>query len=79
MRHSRPTSLLYEVFFLALAVGFFTETFLAAGLAVAFLVIAYGFISLAIDKGSVFQYAVGIFFVGWAVVQLNRARKALFS
>jgi len=48
-------------------------------LAVAFLVIAYGFISLAIDKGSVFQYAVGIFFVGWAVVQLNRARKALFS
>src|SRR3989344_7729622 len=40
MRHSRPTLLLYELFFLALAAGFLAETFLATGLAAAFLAAA---------------------------------------
>jgi len=41
MRHSRPTLLLYELFFLALAAGFLAETFLATGLAAAFLAAAF--------------------------------------
>ncbi|MEX2006733.1 MAG: hypothetical protein WD877_00955 [Candidatus Saccharimonadales bacterium] len=39
-------------------------------LALVFLAVAYGFISLALDSGSWLEYATGLFFFGWAI---NRA------
>lgn len=35
--------------------------------ALAFIGIAYGFASLAIDSGSLFEYALTIFFLAWAI------------
>lgn len=42
-------------------------------LAVLMLGIAYGFASLAIDSGSLFHYALAIFFIGWALFQVKRS------
>ena len=36
-------------------------------LALVFLGLAYGFVSLGIDSGSLWQYAIGIAFFVWAV------------
>ncbi len=36
-------------------------------LALTFLSIAYGFVSLAIDSGSLIEYALTIFFFVWAI------------
>ena len=36
-------------------------------LALVFIGLAYGFVSLAIDSGSLWQYAIGIVFFIWAV------------
>ena len=36
-------------------------------LALVFFGLAYGFVSLAIDSGSLWQYAIGIAFFVWAV------------
>ena len=41
-------------------------------LAAIFLIIAYGFASLAIDSGSLWQYAVAIIFSVWAVKYIVR-------
>lgn len=44
-------------------------------LAAIFLGISYGFVSLAIDSGSLWQYAVGIIFLIWAVKYVVRSAK----
>ena len=51
-----------------------------AGLAVAFLLLAYGFASLAIDSGSLLEYAATIASLWYAVRNAIRAiRLAVFS
>lgn len=51
-----------------------------AVLAVAFLLLAYGFASLAIDSGSLLEYLVTIVLIWWGVKHGYRAvRFALFS
>jgi hypothetical protein len=47
-------------------------------LAIAFLGIAYGFASLAIDSGSLLEYVVTIAFVWWAVHHAIRAVRYAF-
>lgn len=48
-------------------------------LAAAFLGLSYGFVSLAIDSGSLWQYAASIIFLIWGVKYIVRgARLALF-
>lgn len=41
-------------------------------LAVVFLAAAYGFASLAIDSGSLWEYALAILFVIWAAKEIKR-------
>lgn len=41
--------------------------------ALAFIGIAYGFASLAIDSGSLFEYALTIFFLAWATKSATRS------
>jgi hypothetical protein len=48
-------------------------------LAMTFLLIAYGFASLAIDSGAWLAYGLGFFFIGWAIVQIKRAILSLRS
>ncbi|MBI2285580.1 hypothetical protein HYU82_02045 [Candidatus Saccharibacteria bacterium] len=48
-------------------------------LAIAFLGLSYGFVSLAIDSGSLWQYAVGIIFLVWAVRYIVRTAKMALS
>ena len=51
-----------------------------AGLAVALLLLAYGFASLAIDSGSLLEYAAAIVLIWWGAKHGYRAvRFALFS
>lgn len=51
-----------------------------AGLAIAFLLLAYGFASLAIDSGSLLEYAATIASIWYAVHNIVRAiRLAVFS
>jgi hypothetical protein len=45
----------------------------------AFLGLAYGFASLAIDTGSLLEYAITIAFVWWAVHHIIRAFRFAFS
>ncbi|MBX4191059.1 hypothetical protein KW794_03140 [Candidatus Saccharibacteria bacterium] len=47
-------------------------------IAVAFLGLAYGFASLAIDSGSLLEYAVTIAFLWWAVHHALRAARFAF-
>jgi len=44
-----------------------------------FLGLAYGFASLAIDSGSLWQYAVSIIFLVWAVKYVVRGARLAFS
>ena len=48
-------------------------------LAIVFLGLSYGFISLAIDSGSLWQYAVGIIFLIWAVKYIVRGGRLAIS
>jgi hypothetical protein len=48
-------------------------------LALGFLGIGYGFISLAIDDGNLLEWAIGIFFVGWALNNLIRVGKCFIK
>jgi hypothetical protein len=48
-------------------------------LALAFIGLAYGFASLAIDSGSLLEYVVTIAFVWWAVHHAIRAVRFAFS
>ncbi|MGH7156991.1 MAG: hypothetical protein ACREGG_02685 [Candidatus Saccharimonadales bacterium] len=48
-------------------------------IALAFIGIAYGFASLAIDSGSLLEYAITIVFVWWAVHHLIRAVRFVFA
>ena len=48
-------------------------------LAIAFLGLSYGFVSLAIDSGSLWQYAVGIIFLIWAVKYIIHGTRLAFS
>ena len=48
-------------------------------LAIAFLGLSYGFVSLAIDSGSLWQYAVGIIFLIWAVKYIIQGTRLAFS
>jgi hypothetical protein len=41
--------------------------------------IAYGFASLAIDTGALWQYALAIVFLVWAFLQAKRSAKALYT
>jgi hypothetical protein len=50
-----------------------------AVVALAFVGIAYGFASLAIDSGSLLEYAVTIGFAWWAVHHLVYALRYVFS
>ena len=45
---------------------------------VVFIGIAYGFASLAIDSGSLWQYALAIIFLVWGVKHLLRGLRAAF-
>lgn len=47
--------------------------------ALALAAVAYGFASLAIDSGALWQYAVAIIFLVWAFVQAKRSAKALYT
>ena len=42
-------------------------------LAAAFLILSYGFASLAIDSGSLLEYGLALLFLGWAITQIFRA------
>ncbi|MEX1059153.1 MAG: hypothetical protein WEC17_01850 [Candidatus Saccharimonadales bacterium] len=55
------------------------QWWMLALLALAFLGLSYGFVSLAIDSGSLWQYAVGIIFLIWAVKYIIRSAKLAFS
>ena len=44
-------------------------------LAIILLGLSYGFLSLAIDSGSLLEYAVGIIFLIWAIRSIVRAIK----
>jgi len=48
-------------------------------LALIFAGIAYGFASLAIDSGSLAYYALAIFFIVWAIVQIKNSAHYLIS
>lgn len=48
-------------------------------LAVVFLGLSYGFVSLAIDSGNFLQWMIGFFFFGWAFVQLVRSVRFAFD
>jgi hypothetical protein len=48
-------------------------------IALAFIGLAYGFASLAIDSGSLLEYAAAIAFVWWAVHHLKRAVRTAFA
>lgn len=48
-------------------------------LAAVFLGLAYGFASLAIDSGSLWQYAVSIVFLVWAVKYIVRSTRLVLS
>jgi len=48
-------------------------------LALVFGALAYGFASLAIDSGSIFVYALAIFFLVWAFIEAKKSAKYLFS
>jgi len=48
-------------------------------LALAFLALAYGFISLAIDSGNMLEWAVGWGFLAWAALQFGRSLRLLRS
>lgn len=48
------------------------EWWMLALLALVFLGLSYGFVSLAIDSGSLWQYGVGIIFLIWAVKYVVR-------
>ena len=51
-----------------------------AVLAIVFIGLAYGFASLAIDSGSLLEYAIAIAFTWWAVLHAIRGvRFAFFS
>ncbi len=41
-------------------------------LAIAFFMVGYGFISLAIDDGNLLEWALGFLFIGWAINNLIR-------
>ncbi|OGL26450.1 hypothetical protein A3E49_01880 [Candidatus Saccharibacteria bacterium RIFCSPHIGHO2_12_FULL_49_19] len=41
--------------------------------------IAYGFASLAIDSGALWQYGLAIGFLVWAFAQAKRSAKALYT
>lgn len=47
--------------------------------ALAFIGIAYGFASLAINSGSLLEYLITIIFVWWAVHHFIRAVRFVFS
>ncbi len=47
------------------------------GLALVFMLIAYGFASLAINSGSLWQYALAIVFIVWALKEIARSVKVL--
>lgn len=47
-------------------------------LAAAFILIAYGFASLAINSGSLWQYALAVIFVWWALVHAVRSVRLVF-
>ncbi|HSX18388.1 MAG TPA: hypothetical protein VLE51_03475 [Candidatus Saccharimonadales bacterium] len=47
-------------------------------LALVFLGIAYGFISLAIDSGSLWQYVIGVGFLLWTIKYLARDVRLVF-
>lgn len=49
------------------------------GLSAVFLVLAYVFASLAIDSGSIFQYAVAIVLVYWAFAHAIRGIRFAFA
>jgi len=48
-------------------------------LAVVFLGLAYGFVSLAIDSGNFLQWLIGFFFLGWAVAEAIRSVRQVFD
>jgi len=48
-------------------------------IAVALAGVAYGFASLAIDSGALWQYALAIVFLVWAFVQAKRSAQNLFN
>ena len=48
-------------------------------LAIAFLGLSYGFFYLATDSGSIWQYAVCIIFLLWAVRYIVRGARLAFS
>lgn len=48
-------------------------------LAAVFLVISYGFASLAIDSGSIWQYAVAIIFLVWAAKYVIRSIRLVIA
>lgn len=48
-----------------------------AFLALVFLIVAYSFVSLAIDSGNMLEWAIGFFFLAWALAQLTRSARGL--
>jgi hypothetical protein len=48
-------------------------------IALAFIGLAYGFASLAIDSGSLFEYVITIAFVWWAIHHAISAARFAFS
>jgi hypothetical protein len=44
-----------------------------------YLALAYGFASLAIDSGSLVEYAIALGFIYWAIVHLVRGARHAFS
>ncbi len=55
------------------------EWWVRVSLAVVFLALSYGFISLAIDSGHLWQYAIGIGFLVWAARYLVRGVRFALS
>ena len=48
-------------------------------IALAFIALAYGFASLAIDSGNLLEYVITLAFVWWAVHHTIRAVRFVFS
>ena len=49
-----------------------------AGLGIAFLLLAYGFASLAIDSGSLLEYAITIVFLWFGIKHIVRSVRLAF-
>lgn len=47
--------------------------------AVIFLSLAYGFVSWAVDSGSMLHWALGLFFLGWAISDVIHSIRFAFD